>query len=74
MLIPKQFFFLIFETVSSLSEIFIPPKSEESPLMVKIVKNCPKAVFDTQKKRPDALNATQKPQLLTKYGFWKNQE
>ena len=37
--------------------------------MMKNLKNCPKAVFIAQKKRPDALNATQKPQLFTKYGF-----
>ena len=27
-----------------------------------------------QKKGPDALNATQKPQLFTMSGFWKNEE
>ena len=33
-----------------------------------------KLFFTAKKKRPDALNATQNPQLLTKYGFQKNQE
>jgi hypothetical protein len=45
MLIPKQFFFEIFDPVFSLPETFTPPKS----LMVKILKNCPKAVFDSSK-------------------------
>ena len=41
---------------------------------MKNIKFFPKAVLKGQKKRPDALNSTQKHQLFTKYGFLKNQE
>jgi hypothetical protein len=36
MLIPKQFFFLIFDAVFSLPEILTLPQSEESPLMIDV--------------------------------------
>ena len=49
MLIQKQFFFLIFISVFSLPEILTPPKSEGSPPMVKILKKCLKAIFDSSK-------------------------
>ena len=67
MLIPKLFFFLIVDPVFSLPEILTAPKSEGSPLMVKILKNWPKA----QKKPPDALNATQNTPALYKKGSKK---
>ena len=45
--------------------LFDPP----NPLEMKNLKKCSKNnFFKAQKKRLDALNATQKPQLLTKYG------
>ena len=72
MLIPKQFFFLIFDPVFSLPEIFTPPKSEVSLLIVEILKICLKAVFDSLKEASWSQHKT--PQLLTMYGFRKNQE
>ena len=42
--------------------------------MVKIEKIVQKLFLIAQKKRPDTLTAMQKPQLFTKYSFWKNQE
>ena len=41
--------------------------------MMKNLKNCSKKFFTAQKKRLDALNATQKPLFITKYNVWKNQ-
>ena len=38
---------------------------------MKIVQNL---YLIAQKKRPDALNAAQKRQLFTMYGFWKNKQ
>ena len=39
----------MFDPVFSLPEILTPPKSEGSPIMVKILKNYSKAVFDSSK-------------------------
>ena len=42
---------------------------------MKSMKNGQKMFLIAEKKRPDALNATQKkPQHFRKCGFWKNQE
>ena len=75
MLIPKQFFFLIFDPVFSLPEVFTPPKSEGSPLMVKFFwKFVRKQFLIAQKKRPNALNATQKTAALYKVWILKKKE
>ena len=61
MLIPKQFFFLIFDPVFSLPEIFTPPpKSEVSLLIVEILKICPKAVFDSSKEASESTDSEEK--------------
>ena len=72
MLIPKPFFFKNFDPVFSLPEVFTPPKSEVSLLIVKILKICPKAVFDSSKEASESTdseknwNNLQKYQILTK--------
>ena len=63
-MIPIQLVFLMFDSVFSLPEIFTPPKLEGSPRMAKIRKIVLKVFLIAQKKRPDALNATQKTPAL----------
>ena len=69
MLIPKQFIFLIFDPVFSLSEMFTPPppKSEVSLLIVKILKICPKAVFDNSKEASESTDSEKNRNNLQKY-------
>ena len=67
MLIPKHFFFLIFDPVFSLPEIFTPPKSEVSLLIVEILKICPKAVFDNSKEASESTDSEKNRNNLQKY-------
>ena len=64
----QKFFWTFFSMLGNF--LTTPP----NPIMMKILKNCPKTDLIAQKKRLDALNETQKPQLLTKYGSWKNEK
>ena len=61
MLIPKKFFFLIFDTV-------FPLNQKGPPLCWKFWKIDQKPFLIAQKKRSDALNATQKTPAL--YKVW----
>ena len=83
LLIESKSFFFFFYFVFSLPEILMPPKSEGSPLLVEILKNCPKAVFDSSKEalgctERDAEDPTFKKKRLLKksrktsknYRFW----
>ena len=60
MLIPTEFFILVFETVFSFPEILTPLNQKGPPLWWKFWKIVQKLFLIAQKKRSDAMNATQK--------------
>ena len=61
MLIPKPFFFLIFDPFFALPEMLTPLNHKGPPYGKIYKKNVRKLFLIAQKKRPDALNAAQKP-------------
>ena len=70
-LITKHFEFDWRTTINRDKLILTPLNQKGPPFWYKKEKNCPKAFFDSWKKRPDAMSVTQKTPALYKVWFLK---